>query len=126
MELKATRWCSAEQLAIRVAVLMTCTDTALLIDTYLDLHRDRVIKAPDFRTEEADCLFCKHQQYHVPHIEQHIRDGFISTSMWRAAEEHAKGLILFPRNDDPATIGSVDKLKGYLLWAMQEEEKLCA
>lgn len=84
-----------------------------LVENYMSLVKTGVIRmrgAPD-----SDCLFCQNGQHHVPHTEQHMRDGVYSTSMIRQAQHHD--------DDDPLASErtAMRALRVYLKWALYEE-----
>lgn len=65
-----------------------------LASVFAFMINDGTVSKPDINgPTTGDCLFCQSGQHHVPHIERHIRDCVLTTSMRRLASIHYKTAV---------------------------------
>lgn len=69
-----------------------------------------------------DCVFCRHQQHHVPHTERHIRDGLKSFSMWRNAVILSRSKVTVSNDGFAQSLPRLeDRTRAYLKHALALE-----
>lgn len=71
------------------AIMDTAHSTHNLVSVFMFMKNDGTITTPPIDgPTTGDCVFCQHDQQHVRHIERHVRDGILTTTMRRDAIVH--------------------------------------
>lgn len=88
-----------------------------LVRQYMRMFKGGYVRQKDKATA-GDCMFCLVGHHHVPHTEQHIREGILTQSIHDRAKEYN-----MTKSDGSRTTTNPSTLRHYLIHAIKLERK---